>query len=589
MAHRATAIPWHAMRLAPVPVMLALVAVTVSLPHPGVPPTTYAAVSSLAHAADLAAGLGLLAAGLVGWLDVASRRLGALAMFAALAWFAPDWEGWRRGAPLVVSLAAAASPVFLVLVLHVLLAAPRGRVRSRAAHTGLVLAYAAAFAVALERAVLRDPVLDPYCWRNCLENVFLVHGEPGVADAVERAWLVAAAAAGALAVAFAFREARAATAPARRARLPLVVPAAAVAATEGLYALALLRDRYEDPAAGRFEAVYAARCAAVLALAAGIVATVMRDRRVRASVGRLARDLGEAPPPGTLRAALSAAIGDPTVEVSYRLTGSHHVGADGLRVEAPVTGDGRAATPIVREGKVVAVVSHDASLLDGTQVERQIGSATRLAIENERLQAEVLARLVELRASRARIVERGDAERRRLERNLHDGAQQRLLALAYDLRLARSAAATGREAGAERLLGHAERETHEALDELRVLARGIFPSVLSEAGLRAALASLADESPVAVEPGEIAGERFPAPVETAAYVTLGEAIEDAAARGATYVAVEVVRRGDVLHLTARDDGSPRHGSTIRAGDRIGALGGAVTVAATTLGAEIPCG
>jgi hypothetical protein len=281
-----------------VPVVLALAAATVALPRAGVPPTTYGAVSSPARAADLAAGLGLLAAGLVAWLDGGIRRIGALAMLAAVAWFSPDWEGWERGVPLVVSLAAAASPVFTVLVLHILLSAPRGSVRSRAARALLAAAYATALAVAMERAVLRDPLLDPYCWRNCLENVFLMHADPGFADAVERAWLVAALTAGGLAVGFAVHEVRSATRPARRALLPLVLPAAALAATGGLYALALLVERYEDPAAGRFEALYAARCAAVLALAGGVVWAVIRARRIRASVGRLARDLGEARGPG---------------------------------------------------------------------------------------------------------------------------------------------------------------------------------------------------------------------------------------------------------------------------------------------------
>jgi signal transduction histidine kinase len=289
-----------------------------------------------------------------------------------------------------------------------------------------------------------------------------------------------------------------------------------------------------------------------------------------------------------LRAALAAAVGDPTLEVSFPLAGSRYVGADGRRVDAPSTEDGRAATPIVREGRVLAVVTHDAALLEGAQVERQIGSATRLAVENERLQAEVLARLVELRASRSRIVERGDDERRRLERNLHDGAQQRLLALAYDLRIARSSAAKGGEDDVERLLRHAVEESHVALEELRGLARGIFPAILAEEGLGAAIASLADEAPIPVEPGDVTGERFLPAIETAVYLTIAEAVDDAASRHATHVAIDVVKAEDRLVVAARDDGTPRHVRTVRAGDRIGALGGTVDVGPTSLHAEIPC-
>ena len=576
------------LRFAPLPVVLSFALVTVAIPRPGVPATTYAAVSAPAHAADLAAGLGLLAAGLAAWLDAPTRRVGALAMLGAVAWFAPDWEGWDRGAPLVVSAAAVASPLFAVLVLHLLLAAPRGRIPSRAAGAVLVAAYAVAVAVILGRALVRDPLLDPYCWRNCLDNVFLAYGDAGAADVVERVWLGATVVVGGMAVGFAVRRLVGATPLARRTLLPLVVPAAAVATVEGVYAFGLLRDRFEDPSAIRFEALFGTRCVTVLALAAGIGWTVVRSHRLRASVGRLTRELGEAPRPGTLRAALATAVGDPTLEVGYPLAGGLYIGSDGMRVAPPAASPGRAVTAIVRDGRVLATVSHDAALLGASQLERRIGSAARLAVENERLQAEVLARLVELRASRARIVERGDTERRRLERDLHDGAQQRLLALLYDLRLARSAAAASGDAVAEPLLAEAEGEARAALDELRTLAHGIFPVVLAEAGLRAAIATLADEAPLPVEPGEVTPDRLPAPVETAAYLAAAEAVEDAASRGATHVTIDVARKGGHLELVARDDGAPRSALTVRAADRIGALGGTLDVGPVSLHAEIPC-
>lgn len=589
MAEQLLAPPRRLLRVAPVPLALSLAVVTVAVPKPGLlPPTTYAAVSTPAHAGDLGAGLGLLAAGLLAWLDPGLRRLGALAMLGALAWFAPDWEGWDHGTPAIVSVAAAASPVFAVLVLHLLLAAPRGRTDSRAARAVLAAAYAGLLAVVVGRALLRDPLLDPTCWRNCVDNVFLVRRDPGAADALERCWLVASLAIGAVGVGFAAWRLITATRIARRALLPLVIPAATVAATEAIYALALLRDRFEDPSAARFVALYAVRCAAVLALATGIAWTVARARRLRASVGRLARELGEAPPPGALRASLASAVGDPTLEVSYPLGDGRYVGADGRPAAVPRVATGRAVTPIVREGRVLAVVTHDAGLLEGPGVVPQIGSAARLAVENERLQAEVLARLVELRASRARIVEQGDAERRRLERDLHDGAQQRLLALSYDLRLARSAAGANGDDDAESLLGRAEEEAHAALEELRRLAHGIFPAVLAEAGLVAAISSFADEAPIPVEPGAITPERFRAPVETAAYVTIVEAVDDAASRGATYVAVDVGHQDEHLELVARDDGASRPSHAVRAADRIGALGGTVEVGPTSLHAEIPC-
>ncbi len=156
-------------------------------------------------------------------------------------------------------------------------------------------------------------------------------------------------------------------------------------------------------------------------------------------------------------------------------------------------------------------------------------------MENERLQAELVAQLGELRASRARIVETAGAERRRLERNLHDGAQQHLLALSYDIRLARAGAAADGDTAAQMTLATAIEETQGALQELRELAHGIYPAVLAEAGLAPALATLADTAPLPVQILRAGDRRYPAPVEAAAYFAVAEAIGDAARRGADHL------------------------------------------------------
>jgi signal transduction histidine kinase len=245
-------------------------------------------------------------------------------------------------------------------------------------------------------------------------------------------------------------------------------------------------------------------------------------------------------------------------------------------------------TPIVRDGRQVAVAVHDAALLDGPGIAREIGSAARLAVENARLRAEVLAQLNALRASRARIVATGDAERRRLERDLHDGAQQRLLAVSYELRLARAGAEAERDSELVTVLASAAHEAEAALDELRELAQGIHPAVLTEAGLGPALASLADDAAVPVELGEVTTARHPPAVETTAYVTVAEAIDEAAGRGATSVSVQVAREGDRLVVAVNDDGARRSSRLVHLADRIGALGGSLDAGATTLRAEIPC-
>jgi signal transduction histidine kinase len=239
----------------------------------------------------------------------------------------------------------------------------------------------------------------------------------------------------------------------------------------------------------------------------------------------------------------------------------------------------------MRSGRTVAAVSHAGS---APGFESHIGPAITLGLENERLQAELLAQLEELRASRARIVETADAERRRLERDLHDGAQQRLLALSYDIRLARASAEAGGDTAAEMTLATATEQTGAALEELRELAHGIYPAVLAEAGLAPALATLADTAPLPVQIRRADDRRYPAPVEAAAYFTVAEAIGDAARRGADRAAVTVAPEGRQLVVTVEDNGTGRDAPMVTLADRVGALGGSLSIEQTACRAEIPC-
>ncbi len=550
---------------------------------------TYAHTSTAAHAADLAAGLGLLAAGLLGWVEPRTRRLGLLALLAGIAWFGPDWEGWDGGSPFVRSLGAVVTPFLLALLFHLVIALPLGRLRSWPARVVVIAAYGVAAFVSFGRALFRDPFLDPYCWRNCLYNSFLVHAHPGVARALDDVWVRSSLAIGLLLVVMGAWRLLTASGPARRVLLSTLVPGVLAGGAASAYAVALLRTPLEDPRSAGFSSIFLAFSLSVAALALGLAWGVLETRRTRAAVSRLASELGEAPPPGTLRDALAAATGDPALEVAYWLPGAQRfVDGRGHRTESPVPGHGRTVTPIVRDGRPVALVVHDAALLEGQALEREIGSAARLAVENERLQAEVLAQLEDLRASRARIVETGDAERRRLERDLHDGAQQRLLALSYDLRLARAGAEAEGDQQHATLLASAGDEAQAALGELRELAHGIYPAILAEAGLAPALATLADEAPLPVELYEMPPERCSAPVETVAYLTVAEAIGDAAGRRATFVAVEVAREDEQLVVQIRDDGAAGTSTLLQIADRVGALGGSLEVGPNGLRAEIPC-
>jgi signal transduction histidine kinase len=221
------------------------------------------------------------------------------------------------------------------------------------------------------------------------------------------------------------------------------------------------------------------------------------------------------------------------------------------------------------------------------------GSAARLALENARLQAELRAQLEELRASRRRIVEAGDAERRRLERDLHDGAQQRLLALGLALQLLRD------RDGDRDLLDQADAELQTALRELRDLARGIHPTILSEQGLAPAVRSLADRAPLPVRV-HVAEQRYPASVETAIYFVVAEALTNIAKHAQARSAVVALgRENGKLLVDISDDGCggavPHAGGGLQGlTDRVAAAGGTLRVRSepgngTTLHIEVPCG
>jgi signal transduction histidine kinase len=308
----------------------------------------------------------------------------------------------------------------------------------------------------------------------------------------------------------------------------------------------------------------------------------------------------ERTPPGRVRDALARVLGDPSLELALWLPDRQtYADGEGRRVELPEPGSGRAVTLLGPAAAPVVALVHDPALLERRALLASAGAAARLALENERLQAQLRAQLAELRASRARMVSAGDEERRRLERDLHDGAQQRLLSLGLALQLAR--AKLGPDAdGAADLLAEADDELRAALDELRELARGIHPAVLTEQGLGPAVSSLADRSPVPVTIASLPERRLPAPAEAAAYFIVSEALANVAKYAhASSVRVNVAETNGGVLVDVDDDGvggaDPARGSGLRGlADRVHALDGQLTVDSppghgTHLHAAIPCG
>ena len=315
--------------------------------------------------------------------------------------------------------------------------------------------------------------------------------------------------------------------------------------------------------------------------------------RARGTIGALVVEL-ERVGPGGVRAALADAVGDPTLELALWLP-ERGVWADEDGRERRLAHDGNRAVTFV--GDRLAAIVHDPVLLDQPALFEAAGSAAGLALENERLQAELRAQLADLRESRARIVQAGDEERRRLERDLHDGAQQRLLGVGMALQLLQSRVAGNPEAAA--LLDEADEEVRSALRELRELARGIHPAVLTDQGLDAAVRTLAERAPVPVDVTTTAA-RLPAHVETAAYFVVAEALANVAKYAcASRAWVTIDQRNGSAFVEVSDDGCggarlDDDGSGLRGlADRVAALNGRLDVESppgggTRLHAEIPC-
>ena len=323
---------------------------------------------------------------------------------------------------------------------------------------------------------------------------------------------------------------------------------------------------------------------AQIAIPISILGVILRTRMARARVADLVVELGETPTPARLREALANALGDPSLQVAYwsRVL-DRFVDAAGQIVELPVDGAGQAVTVLERNGAPEAAIIHDAVLLEEPGLVASVAGALWLAVENERLAAEVEEQLTEVRASRARIVAAGDAERRRLERDLHDGAQQRLVALTLALRLAQTRLGDDADPAVKLSLEQASQEAKAALSELRQLARGIHPQILTEAGLHAAIESLAVRTPgdVSIDIDPMA--RFDPTVEAIAYFVVSEALANIAKYAeACAVQVRATWQEGVLTVEVTDDGrggaDPQTGTGLRGLlDRVSAADGTLEV------------
>ncbi len=497
-------------------------------------------VSFAEAATDLAAGLALLVAGGATWARVPRSRTGPLLALAGVAWLAGD-------------LSSAFVYVHRGPLVHVLLTYPSGRTRSPLTIAVIALAYLDG----LVPAVARSPSL----------TIALMAAVVGAA-----AWRYAGA-----------------RGIERRARTAPLACAAAVAGALTLAAIGRLAGADTDAVA------FWAYDAAIALTAGALAADLLSARSVRAAATGLVVDLAGSQEPQALRAALARTVGDPGLQIAYRVN-ENWVDEAGQPVQLPAEHSGRRLVTVVEDGGTpVAALVHDPASLRDETLARSVDAAVRLALANVRLQADVAARVREVAVSRRRLVEAGDEQRRRLREQLQAGAEHDLEEVSNDL-VALAAHRQGETADA---LAALVAELDAARADLARFAQGVHPRALTERGLGAALDELADQAavPVAVD---VPLRHYPGPLEAAAFFVCSEGLANVAKyAAASRVRVDVRAAGSRLVVTVDDDGrggaDPSSGSGLRGlADRVEAVGGTLSVesplgAGTRLEAQLPIG
>ncbi|HEX2045841.1 MAG TPA: histidine kinase [Gaiellaceae bacterium] len=656
--------------------------------------------AALVAAGNLVAAWAFIGSGLVAWARRPANRFGLLLTAVGLTWLLGALAESNSSIPF--TLGWILGGLYLAVFVHALLAFPRGYLETPSVYFAVTAAYAVVLGGGLLNSFFDD--FSDEC-AECPPNAFLINESRLATDVISGLIIAVGVAVLGVVVHVLLRRWRAASKPLRRLLSPIY---ATSGASLVLLLVALPLSAVSDSASN---AVWWVLVFVFASVPLSFLAFVLQTRLARAAVGDLLVDLGAAREPKEVRAAIRRALGDPTLLLGYWIPNANrYVDVSGLPfdVKAHTADEGRVATIVEHDHDLVAVLVHDASLLDQPELVRAVCAAASLALARERMvqalkgserryrallhaipdlmfrmdrsgtyldvkgdprdltvppeellgsnvrdvlppnvagqllagvrealetgkvvtgeyrlevggalrdwevrivkdgrEAALIVREIterkrqedELRRSRARIVEAADVERRRLERNLHDGAQQRLVSLSLTLRLAQARLATDPQE-TERLLKAASDELALALEELRELARGIHPAVLTDRGLGAALEALAARSPLPVDLA-LTDERLPEPVEAAAYYVVSEALANVAKYAdASAVAVTVARRNGSALVEVADDGvggaDPTRGSGLRGlADRVEALDGRLRVesspgAGTRIRAEIPC-
>jgi signal transduction histidine kinase len=520
-------------------------------------------------------------AGLVAWWRRPESRFGPLMVAAGFAMFLSGLQWSNQALPYTLGLAFDLAPV--ILFLHVFLAFPGGRLEWRAERVLVAAGYAVAFGLQLLKMGLGAGGPD---------NLLAVVVEPAAANTVEDVELLALSAISLAGIALLAARRHGSGRPLRRPTA-LLVDSFALALV--MLAALLLAGAFGWPS---FETIRRIAFFAIGIAPVAFLIGLLSARLARSTVVALLVELRADPAPADLPKVFGRALRDPSLTLAYWLPEFESwADLDGRPVVLPAEGSGRATTLIHGEGVRLAALVHNRSLNEEPELLDAVSAAAGIALENGRLHSELHARLQELRGSRARVIEAGQQERQRLERNLHDGAQQRLIALSLDLRLLEER--LGADPESRDRLDQARREIALSLEELRDIARGIHPAVVSGHGLAVALESLAAGAPVPVRLNVELDDRVSERVEVAAYYVVCESLANIGKHAhATSATVGVARADGELVVEIIDDGvggaDSERGTGLRGlADRVEALGGRLRVwtppgGGTRVRADLPC-
>ena len=529
-------------------------------------------------AASIVVAWTFLFAGVVAWARRPHSRVGILMTFVAYCLLERKLQYSHDDAVFTFGFLFAELGLTVAFA-HAVLAYPEGRLRTRFERWFIGASYVVVIAFSFVLLTVWD---DPP-----RKSLFAIRPSRDAYDAIHAVYRVGVyGVLGLLFIALIVRRVRGATAAGRRVLIPLMV-AAVFAATRAVSEAVL---SFMHRSGTTSDALYWWQIFGQIAVPIALLVGLLRAELARGTVADLVVELSHVAA-GEVRDALARALHDDSLQVAYWLPMRRlYVDESGRPVELP--DDGRGVTKLAD----IAAILHDPEL--DPQLVATAGAAARLALHNARLQADVSAQLAKVQESRRRIVTAGDEQRRRIERDLHDGAQQRLVALALELRIAQ------RQFGEESpeldlVLANAVGQLQVAVEELRELARGVHPAVLTEEGLAGALVSLASRTPVPLRI-DASDDRFPGQIEAAAYFVACEAIANAVKHAhATQIRVSAQRRNATLVIEVEDDGiggagENGSGSGLRGlVDRVEAHGGTLRIESepgtgTRVIGELPC-